>query len=1047
MLRKVVILLCAVAVMVLILLFSESLTRRRESELSFFLQKGVEGVVFVALPRGCEDVRFAEMPADSIEKLAVVRVGEERVLALSVKRPLENDTVLRFVCEEGKKGKEESEVNKRVGERKYEMLIITDRSFVGDDVFRRFVLHKEKRGLRVIVKTIEEIVGDRVEGEEADRLREGIVEEWRRSRFVYLLIIGSGAPSSAVVDLRRFGVDFTFHPNAKSRFYLGTCVRERPVIAIPHNKATVFLSRDDLRAGEDGETAFLYLNGAEAGEAFLLLYRQEGGVWRCVKRFERFGFGVGFNEIRVERFFVRRGDIAAIHIISGSVLGVPVEGEGTHYIEGESEQVNLSDAKPLNLVPLFQLECFRTPQVAASAIPMKILYPMGTYSAFGRAYFLDSHFHDCPTDYYYSALDGEFDRDGDGYAGEALGLLAHFDEKTGFFAVGSGDGAIPLPDVAVGRIPFDVETEREKVRSVLTRVIEYEDARGKEGKKPEMLLAVEPLAPDTKFEKLPELLRGVGGWKVRSLFAEERYKGEVAVYCGGYERVIRVEEIEKNPFASAEALVSLWRDANPRTVFLISHGNCDRLGNILPLRRLDVKERVEPPFLKFVEEASLAGPSFVFITGCNSAQPERYYLGFRRSSKGVQHDWEERRIVAEELLAHFAMGVVAPTRSAWFTHGWRDDSDGGIVTLLKMCVEEFAEGMSLGLVLRNAQRRYARLFGKEFTEAANIAGLVLYGDPSLSLEKGTVAIVSEELPDGVVGKPYEGKLEGICGGGKGRWQIVEGRLPQGLVFSGGGDISGVPEEDGEFSFTVSLNGANGGSCKKRFLLRVKLEEVVLDGGSVKEVQGAREYEILSAKIQVVRTLELPVKADVWKAKNFSLEGGVLVSATGFNVRAEAEYENPLLILSEKSELSFAFECEMERGDSFASIEVVTEDGEREMVWYTTGDGRIVALGEPLVPVKRTAVVPLNRFAGRMVRLLFRYVSNEEYSKKPKGGIRFSHIKLRGVLSELRFENLCRIRKLEEKFSFGAGDFVVCVRAYGSGSYSEQFGFVSRGTGK
>lgn|GEM_PF-3007689 len=1040
MVKRIAILSGAVITMLFVLLVSR---RDAKERYEFNLPKGTEGVVFLELPKRCEDVRFLEPPPDTIKSLSLVRIGEDRILALLIEKPLAEETSIKISLTEGKPKEEKKEPKERL----FDYLILTSEDFARDEVLKRFVGHKEKMGLRVRVKTVEEIIRSAGDSQlqVADRIRKYLIEEWMRSHFVYLLIIGTGEPYPDVVNLRRFGLDFVFYPNSKSRFYLGSCVKEQPNTAVPLNKATIVLSREDLRADEDGRTAFLYLNGAEAGEAVLLLYRAENGVLKCVKKFERFGFSAGFNSMRIEGFSVKRGDVAALYVLSGSILGVPVEGFGAHCIEGESENIVLSDAKPLNLVPAFQVECFRTPEVRAGTIPMKILYPLGTYSAFARAYFLDSHFHDCPTDYYYSALEGEFDRDGDGYSGEALGMVAHFDEKTGFFTIESGDGALPLPNVAVGRIPFDPASEYENVKSVLERIIGFEPASANETRI-NALVAVEALAPDTKFENLPQLIKkempSISG--LRSLFAEERYGGELAEYAGGYEAVVKLDEIKKNPFEAADRLVSLWREAKPQIALVLSHGNCDRLGNLLPLRRLDISDGIEAPFLKYVDEIPADANTVVFLLGCNAAQPERYYLGFRRSAKGIRHNWEERKIVAETIFKSGVIGVVAPTHSSWFTHKWQTYSDGGMVTLLLIAIDEFTQGIPLGLALRNAQQRYAQLFGCDYTDAANIAGLVLYGDPSISLKRDSIAILTDELPDGVVGEVYKTRFEGVGGTKIYHWKLIDGELPRGVSLSESGELSGTPSEDGEFVFKVRMSDSGQRKCERKFSIRIELRKPIIEKGedvSVNVVEGACAYETSNAKIKTAHLVNLD--ADSWKLDRFSLDGRGLRSDSGFSVRASAEYMHPLLLLSDNCALSFNYESEMERGDSFAVCEVQIESGKWDVVWFTTGDGRIVAPSEPLIPQKMTTAVPLKRFAGRVVRIRFRYVSNEEYSTKPKRGIKISEITVRGVLSELRFERSCFTETPPKIESSTESNYIVAVDAHGKKFSSQALGFIMR----
>ena len=54
-------------------------------------------------------------------------------------------------------------------------------------------------------------------------------------------------------------------------------------------------------------------------------------------------------------------------------------------------------------------------------------------------------------------------------------------------------------------------------------------------------------------------------------------------------------------------------------------------------------------------------------------------------------------------------------------------------------------------------------------------------------------ITTLSLPPGVVGKPYNVRLEAIGGDGVYRWRIVSGSLPEGLFLNEEtGETSGVP---------------------------------------------------------------------------------------------------------------------------------------------------------------------------------------------------------------------------------------------------------------
>ncbi len=86
---------------------------------------------------------------------------------------------------------------------------------------------------------------------------------------------------------------------------------------------------------------------------------------------------------------------------------------------------------------------------STGTVPMKLLWPRRWASSY----------RDAPSDYYYSDLSGNWDLDGDGYAGE---------EPDDF-----GDGGIDrIPDVYVGRIPYYGSIS--ELDSILRKTINYE---------------------------------------------------------------------------------------------------------------------------------------------------------------------------------------------------------------------------------------------------------------------------------------------------------------------------------------------------------------------------------------------------------------------------------------------------------------------------------------------------------------------------------------------------------------------------------------------
>jgi hypothetical protein len=67
-----------------------------------------------------------------------------------------------------------------------------------------------------------------------------------------------------------------------------------------------------------------------------------------------------------------------------------------------------------------------------------------------------------------------------------------------------------------------------------------------------------------------------------------------------------------------------------------------------------------------------------------------------------------------------------------------------------------------------------------------------------------VSIISNGVPDGVVGRTYKQTLFATGGQQPYRWSITGGSLPPGLGFSSAGVIEGVPAAVGSYSVTVQV---------------------------------------------------------------------------------------------------------------------------------------------------------------------------------------------------------------------------------------------------
>lgn len=124
-----------------------------------------------------------------------------------------------------------------------------------------------------------------------------------------------------------------------------------------------------------------------------------------------------------------------------------------------------------------------------------------------------------------------------------------------------------------------------------------------------------------------------------------------------------------------------------------------------------------------------------------------------------------------------------------------------------------------------------------------------------------LAIETDSLDDGILGQDYAQTLRATGGNTPYRWEISQGRLPEGLRLSGEGVISGRPNAIGEYDFDVRVSDQSGQAVSRSFSI---------------EIEPAPELTILSqsplplAAIGVPYRLELKASAGsapyTWKKK-------------------------------------------------------------------------------------------------------------------------------------------------------------------------------------
>ena len=123
------------------------------------------------------------------------------------------------------------------------------------------------------------------------------------------------------------------------------------------------------------------------------------------------------------------------------------------------------------------------------------------------------------------------------------------------------------------------------------------------------------------------------------------------------------------------------------------------------------------------------------------------------------------------------------------------------------------DGLTLnqtGIISGTPERAVTTSFVLRLTDAVNgsvTTTLSLTINPAVTL----LSIETQSLPDGVVGQDYSQTLKASGGSSPYRWELKTGKLPDGLLLSNSGIISGTPTTPGEVAFEVRATDQSGQS--------------------------------------------------------------------------------------------------------------------------------------------------------------------------------------------------------------------------------------------
>lgn len=325
-----------------------------------------------------------------------------------------------------------------------------------------------------------------------------------------------------------------------------------------------------------------------------------------------------------------------------------------------------------------------------STIPMKVVYPSPTDHANGWP---------TPTDAYYADLTGNWDADGDGYAGEW-----------------SQDAADFTAELRVGRIPFDDEAT---ITPILQKTSNYATTDGQWRKTALLAMAVMDYTGDGQIRTDGAPL----GEEMRTQFLNAEGFASYRLYEEGPPSTVLPHEAP----LTMESTTSTWEDGYGFVAWW-AHGS-----------RYGAYRRVPSgytPFITYDNTPILndSKPSIVFQTSCLNAQPEYTNLG-------------------AELLKQGAVAVVGGTRDTWYYLYWDAYSDGGNATMSFLFGQNLVSDRdSVGVAFADARATYAANYLWFNGDQQNLVSFNLLGDPSIALRPAgsdmQVVRLEQDLPEG-----------------------------------------------------------------------------------------------------------------------------------------------------------------------------------------------------------------------------------------------------------------------------------------------------------
>ena len=358
------------------------------------------------------------------------------------------------------------------------------------------------------------------------------------------------------------------------------------------------------------------------------------------------------------------------------------------------------------------------PHPASGDVPMKMCYP-----------YQDGEYDECPTDYFYADLTGNWDLNGDQYFG-----TFNNDNATG--------GVDFAQEVAVGRIPL-ISGNYAAVDGILQKIMDYENASGDLSWREKLLM---PMAESNHTNEDGNDYSLTDGRDLPEDTIDGYASGAEFAHCVFYEKA-GLEPVPDNAAydntthtgISSAAVLNEWQNAYG-CVFWWGHGsetgvyrkywNTDD-GDGIP----EAPEMLWPAFFTTANCGSLddSKPSIVYQSSCNNGYPE------------------DANNLGYALLKAGAVATVSASRVSWYMLGnWFHTSNPDNTNIGFVFMENIISNNDpVGKALFNAKNE--TILSSNYWDGQswmNRMDFNLYGAPHVRIEQsGTLEDLAISIPE------------------------------------------------------------------------------------------------------------------------------------------------------------------------------------------------------------------------------------------------------------------------------------------------------------